>query len=54
MGTEFDPTKDYKFISYLGANNLYGQAMSKQLPTYGFEWMTNDELGDWKHLSLFP
>ena len=28
MGTEFDPTKDSKFISYLDANNLYGWAMS--------------------------
>ena len=27
MGTEFDPTKDYKYISYLNANNLYGWAM---------------------------
>ena len=24
MGTEFDPTKDSKFISYLDSNNLYG------------------------------
>ena len=23
----------------------------KQLPTPGFEWMTDDELDDWKHLS---
>ena len=29
MRTEFDPTKDSKFISYLDANNLYGWAMSK-------------------------
>ena len=28
-------------------------AMSKQLPTSGFEWMTDDELDDWKHLSCF-
>ena len=53
MGTEFDPTNDSKFISYLDANNLYGWAMSKQLPTSGFEWMTDDELDDWKHLSCF-
>ena len=53
MGTEFDPTKDSKFISYLNANKLYGWAMSKQLPTSGFEWMTDDELDDWKHLSCF-
>ena len=24
MGAEFDPTMDYKFISYLDTNNLYG------------------------------
>ena len=27
--------------------------MSKQLPTSGFEWMTDNELDDWKHLSYF-
>ena len=27
--------------------------MSKQLPTSGFEWMTDDELDDWKHLTCF-
>ena len=53
MGTEFDPTKDSKFISYLDANNRYGWAMSKQLSTSGFEWMTDDELDDCKHLSCF-
>ena len=49
METEFDP--ESKFISYLDANNLYGCAMSKQLPTSAFKWMTDDELDDWKHLS---
>ena len=53
MGTEFDPTKDSKIIPYLDANNLYGWAMSKQLPTSGFEWITDDELDDWKHLNCF-
>ena len=48
--TEFDPTKDSKFISYLDANNLYGYVMSKQLPTSGFEWMTDDELDDFDEL----
>ena len=46
MGTEFDPVKESKFISYLDANNLCGVAMSKQLPMSGFEWMTDDELDD--------
>ena len=27
--------------------------MSKQLPTSGFGWMTDNELNDWKHLSCF-
>ena len=27
--------------------------MSKRLPTSGFEWMIDDELDDWKHLSCF-
>ena len=44
--TESDPAEEYKFISYLDANNLYGWAMSKQLPTSGFKWMTGNELDD--------
>ena len=53
MGTEFDPAEETKFISYLNANNLFGWVMSKQLPTSGFKWMTDDELDDWKHLSCY-
>ena len=50
MGTEFDSTKDSKFISYLDANNIYGWAMSNQLPRSGFKWMTDDEFfDDWEH-----
>ena len=51
MGAEFDPVKEYKFLSYLDVNNRYGWAMSKQIPTSGFKWMTDNELDDWKHLS---
>ena len=51
MGIEFDTAKESKFISYLDANNLYGWAMSKQLSTSEFRFMTDDELDDWKHLS---
>ena len=53
MGTEFDPAKENKFISYLEANKLYGWAMSNQLSTSGFEWITDHKLDDWKHLSCF-
>ena len=45
MGKRFDETKPSKYISYLDANNLYGYAMSKKLPTGGFKWMTEKELG---------
>ena len=53
MGTELDPAEKSKFISYLDANNFYGWAMTKQLPTSGFKWMTDNQLDDWKHLSCF-
>ena len=53
MGTEFDPAEESKFISCVDANNLHGWAMSKQLPTSGFKWMTDNELDDWKHHSCF-
>ena len=51
MGADFDPDKGSTFISYLDVNGLYSWAMSKPLPTSGFEWMTDDEIDDWKHLS---
>ena len=51
IGAEFDSTKESKFISYLDINGLYSWAMSKRLPTSGFEWMTDDEIDDGKHLS---
>ncbi|CAH3190752.1 unnamed protein product, partial [Porites lobata] len=37
----FDPQKPSTFIQYLDANNLYGWAMSQNLPTHGFKWMRN-------------
>ena len=53
IGAEFDHAEESKFISYWDANNLYGWAMSNQLPTSGFKLMTDNELDDWKHLSCF-
>ena len=32
----YNPEKESKFIQYLDANNLYGWAMSQNLPTHGF------------------
>ena len=44
MRPDFDPAEETKFISYLDDNNLYGWAMSKQLPTSEFKWKTDNEL----------
>ena len=51
MGDSYDPNRPTKYISYLDANNLYGWAMCKPLPTHGLEWMVQDELNNWKKLS---
>ena len=48
MGESFNEKDPSKYIMYLDANNLYGWAMSKPLPTHGFEWMKVDELETWE------
>jgi hypothetical protein len=40
---EFNPTEPTTYIGYLDANNLYGWAMSQDLPTRDFRWATADE-----------
>ena len=47
--SSFDPSKPSTYISYLDANNLYGWAMSKKLPTHGFRWMTPWQLVNWRY-----
>ena len=44
MGDSYDPSKESKYIQYWDANALYSWAMSKPLPTHGFEWMSASEL----------
>ena len=39
MRDKFDPNEDTTYLQYLDANNLYGWAMSKPLPTGGFRWV---------------
>ena len=46
---DYDPDQPNKFISYLDANNLYGWAMCKPLPTKGFRFMNKEEMKDWKN-----
>ena len=47
---DYDPDQPTKYISYLDANNLYGWAMSKPLPTKDFKWMKKEELKNWKSM----
>ena len=48
MGKSFNKKEPSKYIQYLDANNLYGWAMSKPLPTHGFKSMKVDELETWE------
>ena len=47
---EYDPLLISKYIIYLDANNLYGWAMSRKLPTHGFKWMKQDDLDHWENM----
>ena len=49
MKDKWDPTKPTSYIIYLDANNLYGWAMSQQMPIGEFKWLVETEysLIDW-------
>ena len=38
---DYDKRKEFSYIQYLDANNLYGAAMSEILPMNGFKWMND-------------
>ena len=51
MGKSFKEREPSIYITYLDANNVYGRAMSKLLPTHGFKWMKVSELETWENYS---
>ena len=42
----YNNNEESSYIQYLDANNLYGWAMSKKLPTNGFKWIDNNETAE--------
>ena len=39
MGDLYNPNKEFSYLQYLDANNLYGWVMSQLLPTSKFKWV---------------
>ena len=42
----YNKDEESSYIQYLDANNLYGWAMSKTLPVYGFKWLDSDKINE--------
>ena len=42
----YNNNEESSYIQYLDANNLYGWAMSKNLPTNGIKWIDNNEINE--------
>ena len=40
----YDNTKPSSYLMYVDANNLYGYAMSKKLPTGDFQWIEDTSI----------
>ena len=51
MSASYGSSKPASYITYLDANNLFGWAMSKPLPTHGFKRMKPKELENWINYS---
>ena len=43
MGSLYNPTQPTSYIMEVDANNLYGWAMSQEMPDGDFEWVSQDE-----------
>ena len=50
MGNKYYKNETAKYITYLDANNLYGWAMSKPLPTHEFKRMDDNEFASWRNI----
>ena len=50
MGSLYDPRLPTSYIMEVDANNLYGWAMSQEMPDDEFEWLSQDECRDMRLL----
>ena len=50
MGDLYNPEKENSYTMYFDANNLYGGIMMNKLPYGGFQWMTKEEMDNWKNI----
>ena len=41
---DYDKDKESSFLNHWDVNNLYGWAMSQELPTFNFEWVEDTSL----------
>ena len=44
MGEKYNPKEESSYLQYLDANNLYGWAMTQNLPVGGFRWIEKPEI----------
>ena len=51
MGDLYNSKKENSYTMYYDANNLYGFIMMEKLPYKGFEWMSREEMDNWKNIS---
>ena len=50
MGSLYDPRLPTSYIMKVDANNLYGWAMSQEIPDCDFEWVSNDKCNNMEQL----
>ena len=45
----YDKNKEWSYLEYLDANNLYGWAMPEKLPVRNFKWIEKDCISKFNH-----
>ena len=50
LGSLYDPQQPTSYIMEVDANNLYGWAMSQEMPDGDFKWLIQDECRDIRQL----